>query len=738
MLYNRQEFILRSPLGEVTLHVDPMGADDTETSVGRSEKTYGIFTTVANNLKFIGDTKDWLELNYDLYGVNAQVELTKKLKHPKTDEWFIPKGFPGYLDFTTRKIEENKFTVDFIEGGLKELLETQSREKFELDRLESISGVPINPLATDVITIEGRDIYLLSKFQERTGTFTTYSGRYSSGNEDRYSFHPLPITLVANSDNLNLSDPMESYGTEERYLLTIGNMFFSTADRDRGLVKFNGSASFRIDSNDGNRVNSFLMKFVVKKFTSDPDGNNIVFVENIFEQSMGDPVTGQEFTVNINLELSPLENESYAMGFDMVGRYGGGVPAQDGWNNYTFMDLEADFSWAEDSFFARSNAQFMTAYEVGQRLTEIYTGKRKFISTLLNQGSWKDLGFTCGGWLRNLQKKVDVTDAQGIVLRTDLEPWSITFSWEDFFKSIHATQPVGFGIVTKGAKQFLALENIRYFFQPYVTIRIGEVSNVKRSTAKEFVFTSITTGYVKGGNYEQPLGLDEYNVQTTWTSPIVRGGERKYEVLGPSRADSYGVEQARRLPFDIYPDEDTPFDKDNFIIDAKFATRQYRVNYYDIPKWPEHFEILPTGVYSPETAFNLRLSPVNNLHRHATWFNSAIRKYPNEELLHANSEGNSELQTKPIGENLRKENDEVPVSELSNPIFEPEWIEFESGANQSIIDMIQGVTEIEGEMINNYYGLVEYVADGKKERGYLFTAKIKNTINWKILRSYGF
>src|SRR5690606_2765409 len=195
-----------------------------------------------------------------------------------------------------------------------------------------------------------------------------------------------------------------------------------------------------------------------------------------------------------------------------------------------------------------------------------------------------------------LMKKVEVTDEQGIVLRTDLEPWEMTISFEDFYKSIHATQPVGYGIVTKGAKQFLALENIRFFFQPYVTIRLSEVTDLKRSTAKEFVFTSITTGYTKGGNYEQPLGLDEYNIQTTWTTPIIRGGERKYEVLSPSRADSYGVEQARRLPFELYPDEDTPFDKDNFLIDAKFITKQRRVDYYEVAPWADHFEIAPTGV----------------------------------------------------------------------------------------------------------------------------------------------
>src|SRR5690606_15079369 len=221
-------------------------------------------------------------------------------------------------------------------------------------------------------------------------TFTTRSGIYSSGNEDRYAFHPLPLTVVANSDNLNLSDPMEFYGAEERWELSIGQMFFSTADRNRGLTRFKGSATFKLESFDGNRVNAYNMKFVVKRYTSDPDGANIVFQDNIFVQEMGWPsVVGTEFTVNVpEMILYPLENESYAMGFDIVGQYGGGTPAQDGFLNMTFTDLDSDFTWAEDSFFERTNAQFLTAYEVGQRLTEIYTGRRKFVSSLLSEGSW--------------------------------------------------------------------------------------------------------------------------------------------------------------------------------------------------------------------------------------------------------------------------------------------------------------------------------------------------------------
>ena len=146
----------------------------------------------------------------------------------------------------------------------------------------------------------------------------------------------------------------------------------------------------------------------------------------------------------------------------------------------------------------------------------------------------------------------------------------------------------------------------------------------------------------------------------------------------------------------------------------------------------------PSGIYSPETAINLDLSPANNKLRHSIWFNSALVKFPTEYLRYSSNEGNSELQTKLTGKPTLKENDNILISRLSKPIFEPEWIEFETSFSQEFLSQIRGTTRIDGQDFNNYYGLVEFInKKGKKERGYLFTAKIKNTINWKILKAYG-
>jgi hypothetical protein len=736
MFNSRTKFTLKSPLGIFKLDRDPMGWSDTETEVGRSEKTFGIFLTNSNNLQFTGVAKDYLETVYQVYGVNADVKLTKWVKHPQTDEWQF--SFEGNLNFTTRKIENNKLKIDFIEGGLREIFVSQLKEKFELNRTESIKGAQITPLVTDELTNNGRDIYLLSRLNAKEEPYYVNSGDWNSGSEYRTGYAPFPLSVVGNSDPENISPQISTNGADNRWNPDLANMFFTVAQKDLGKVSMELSYDFTIKFVQAQNESNVTMEVVLMKFSGGYDSIPLVEIvgDRTIIETLPYPTGGDIISYTFEKTFDPYkgegikEGESLTVGILVNGQFGG---VSTGFLRYYSENFNGNLVWAEDSFYQRTKAPFLTANETGQKLTEIFSGKKKFISDLLSEGTWKDLGFTCGGWIRNLKIKTE----------TGIEKeWPLTISFEDFYKSIHSVLPVGYGIVTKGAKQFITLEPIRYFFQPYVTIKLGQVSNVKRETAAEYVFSSITTGYSKGGNYEKPLGLDEYNIQSTNITPITVI-ENKYEALGPSRADSYGVEQARRMQYEDFPDEDTPFDDDNFLIDAKFITRSITrrdtKDYYEVRLWQDDFEQAPTGVYSPETAFNLRLSPANNRNRHALWFNSATVKYNEDKIRFSSSEGNSELKTKFPAKPEVKENGDTLISELSNPIFEPEWVNFDYPFTQDLLDMIQGTTKLNGKEINNYYGLVEFLnEDNQKERGYLFSAKAKDKFTFKILKSYGF
>lgn len=722
MFNDRYKYILRTPLGKLELVTDPMGWDDSETEIGRSNKTYGIFLTISNNLQFHGQAFEHLETVYSIYGVQAEVELTKLVKHPTTDEWEL--GFKGYLDFSTRKIEDFVFKVDFIEGGLREILASQIREKFEINRTESIDGKPLTKFETDFLNISGREIYLLTKWENDGDNFWVRSGHWNSGNDYREVFQAFPIDITTNADPQNLSPQNASNSDDSTDKLSANSMFIFNSVKDFGESKLIFWFGFKITDAEWVRAENVTLEVVIRRWSGIEGA--FVLEEEIFIDTVP-IIKDANYGIGRTMYFKPETGDSYGIGLKLKGKYG--YQFNDGWLDLHITDYYAGMEWSEDSFFDPTTTKFIRGFDLGNRLSEIFTGIPKFKSNLLNQGTWRDLGFACGGWVRNLELKTEEQE------RLD---WPLTISFEDFYKSINAVLPVGYGIANKGAKQFICLESIRYFFQPIVMVKLGQVDKVKRSIADEMVFASLTFGYDQGGNYEQPLGLDEYNVSSTYTTPITVT-DKKYEVKGPSRADTYAIEQARRKPYKDYADEDTPYDKDNFLIDAKLIETSPRGDYFEFRLWEDDFEQAPIGVYSPETAGNLRISPANNRTRHSIWFNSATVKYGSQKLRYASTEGNSQLKTKLIGKEEIQESDDVLINTLNNPIFEPEYVEFEVPFNQEILNKLQATTIINGEEINNYYGLIEFINENNQvERGYLFSAKIKDTMKFKLIKSYGF
>lgn len=738
MFNNRQKYELESSiLPKLKLTKDPINWEKSKTEVGRSETTNGMFISVTNNLEFIGEAFEYIETNYQVLGTQAKVKLTKFKMHPITDEWELE--FTGYLNFGSRKIENKRLKIDFVEGGLRELLVAQMRENFELDRATDVKGNPISRLRPDQISIKGRDLFLLSRLEgKNTTAFKVISGLWQSQGDYRETFKVAPLDITALADDQNIRPPVDDIGNQGRPVEGDGvvNKFFALADRDRGKTRVEINLDFRIDHVYTSESFANEMKVFLRRYTDEREtgGLEFTFAEDYELIPLMDPRDheAETFSKTLELELYPKKGESFALYFWTRGIYGtSGIGGNTGQMQVYIDNYKCTISWEEDSFYPRTVSNFMTAKAVGDRLSEIYTGRPSFRSKFLSE-TWKDLGFTGGFWLRNMSK-YDQTE------EGEKEARTLTMSFENYYKSIHAVEPVGYGIITEGNRQYIALEHIRYFFQPYTTIRLGKVSNVKRRTAVERIHTSITTGYTKGGNYEKPLGLDEPNIKSTSITPITVDGAGKYEVLGPSRTDSYAVEQVRRLQAKDYPEEDTPYDRDPFLIDAKIISRSNQGStVYEPRLWQDDFEKAPTGVYSPSTIFNLRLTPGYNKLRHACMFNGDTVKTPDEKLIYATNEGNSKLSTKMTGKAEMKENQDFLFKELANPISEPEWVEFELPFKQQVKDQILGKTKVGNEWINNYYGVVEFINEkNKKEKAHLFSAKIEGKITFKTLKAYG-
>ena len=161
---------------------------------------------------------------------------------------------------------------------------------------------------------------------------------------------------------------------------------------------------------------------------------------------------------------------------------------------------------------------------------------------------------------------------------------------------------------------------------------------------------------------------------------------------------------AQEKQFNNFPKLDTKYDKHNFAIDCKIVEID-GVLVYVARHWEDDFDTIPTGVYSPKTAFNLRLSPFNSLLRKAKTISSGLQKYPTELLKYSSTVGNSNLVT------VYPERAKIENKILSMPYYLPETITFE-----------KKITELEFKnIVKNPYNYFKFVNEyGKYEYCFIY------------------
>ena len=423
-------------------------------------------------------------------------------------------------------------------------------------------------------------------------------------------------------------------------------------------------------------------------------------------------------------DISINQGESLSLQWYGGGVFGTGAPFyQDGDLELDFENIKATIDIVENSTFPDTPTKAVRFHEVGEKLMQIITGKKKaFYSEFFgrkdlgyaNNGDFANVAFSLGFWIRQFFDK------------------NLQFSLSDYLETANAIFNTGYGIEMINGKETLVLEDLKYFFQEEIGIVLpNQVSNVEREVATEFYNSSIEVGYEKPDGdilYQEAMGLDEYNGKRGFTQPITRV-DTTFKKISKARADRYGIEFARRKPKESFPEQDTRYDSSAFLFDLIDEIGQFRERL-----WQDDYETAPTGVYSPETATNLRLTPFRNLERHEWFFGSGLQKFQTDKIRFSNSTLKSKLTTKKTSEVARSENGDILVSDLQRPRFIPEWVTFDYKVDFAINEMVYGKTNANGRMIPNYYLKVQFKTKSNiTEYGYLFELKPNKEGKWKVL-----
>ncbi len=731
---NRVRYSLyNSDMGNLSI-VEPLGWDSDEKEYARNETYHGIVAKFSNSLKFTGQAADAIDYIYRVFGPNAEIKLTREERHPITDAWTL--SYFGFLDLSTWEKTEGQVSLKFNSGGMEQLLKSRESEKVEIDRLTSIDGKVLPDLKTIDVALEGRRIFLNTSYTVKPTDNYTFLTNTTIGNT-RGSTVSVPLSIVNKSHDEAQSPIPNTLVQDNSALRTapgdIGNMFIAISDVRR-ILKINLKLTFTVIISQFDNVNFF--EFFVR-FGVYHSGSNLFHKANdfIFGESTYSDLQGKTFTVNYTNNNVILEaGESLALEFDQL---------YDGLNDYSshldinLSNISADMTVEEDSHFDPSITKAVLSHELGERLVAIATGQKDaFYSEYLGR---TDLGYskdglagliacTHGMWVRGFDKLPIPSEIPFV--ENNFKPLGTSF--KDFTTSFDAVFMTGIGIETIGSRERVRMEELSYFYNKNRTIILpNQAKNVKRTFSTTNCYSGIEIGYELGGSYEEAFGLDEYNAKSTFTTFISRI-KNTYIRLSKYRADSYGVEFARRKPKIRFNTSDTPYDIHVFMLDLKRGVN----NIFQQRKWQDDFEKEPTGVYSPDTATNLRLSPFNMMLRHGWRIAAGLGWYLNEYIRYGSSTQNSKLKTKLIGKPEYAENGDIKNSELMRARFICEEIEFDHICDFDVMQQVEGKSVFFGREIPNFYGLVEFInEDGEKETGFLSNLKPNGAGKWKLIKN---
>lgn len=710
-------------LGQSTIQ-EPKGWSNDVPSFERNKDSRAILSKTEINLEFYGDGAEWLEMAYKAFGVSEKVFLLKYEKDflSINEKWKL--RYNQQIDMGTYEKDEETGAVKVkaTEGGLTEEIMNRKNDKYDLINTLSADGVDIGVLKTYDFQPTPRDLFFNSLLKDSQLDYRINSERYKNAYSNSVRTIPLKVVYNPNSAVFAPANSSSSYNTlthdqDENgvdhtitpYVATgsvesIGDQIVWRSDVARE-VDISLSLEFKVSSVYYRHASDKRMWVELRK-SSLSGGNDVL--QSINELLFLDnPHTNLNVlqTVNYSTTVQLAVDESFSIVFHTYADLGtaSGLDGATGAMDVYLNVIKSELIVEDSTPYAITKSRCIKPFDLFERLVAKITGENGlFKSSIFDTGGeYEHIVVDNGFWVRGFPDSVTEDDGE-------VREIQFTTSFDEAFKSFNYLEPLTWFEEIDGGKSVIRIEKATYTMKNFVGIYLESVDKVQEKAKKNEFFSKITIGTKKSLEYEELNGLDETNGKSEFGTHI-KYASNDYDITIDYRFDPVGYELARRKPYSTNPKEDTKFDDHIFMHDAKFS-----VNTYYHKLWADRFDSAPTGIYSPETAWNLWLSPMNRLfYGHGYSINRGLYHYPTKYVRFNSSNANKNLVTVYNGKSLQ-EGGNFQVSELEKPRIEPLEYEITFNMTQAIEDNIRATTKINGEEVPNYFGLIEFSQRGVK------------------------
>lgn len=402
-------------------------------------------------------------------------------------------------------------------------------------------------------------------------------------------------------------------------------------------------------------------------------GVNVHTLYHYDQAGIGDT---HSFGVDFDFDVAAVANDVFYVRFEFVGS---------GTFNPIIAGFSGDMLATYKVISPASNCRAMRAVDVFAKLLQKMNGgfAYPYRSYLLGT-EWYQLVITSGEAIRQLDSPV------------------ISLSWNDFWQSINSVCNAEVG--DERGTYVLERKN-NAFKRTLPIINVGEAAKGwTLAPYVEYLFSSITVGY-DDINLDRTGGRKIVNSIQKYTTPITRV-QKDLNLVSKIGAEILEIESLR-VNFAGLDSTDKSADNKAFFVYLKANLQE--------GKWrPEGVEAFSSVTNVDTGAYNLKITPKQNLYRHSDYIAGAMDKLSGAVIQFASAEKDVSIITVSLSSVRIAEGENVMISNLGLQLFLPYAVTFKCKFPNNAV----------GNVTNLPNGYVSFTIDGVAYRGFILTASI--------------
>lgn len=591
---------------------EPIGFADLEISIKRDDKLHGMtFEASTSPLQFFGLASTILQDEYELNGVKANVIY--RVEYRCEGNYDYAELYRGRLNFGKYKRSCGAtclISLPVEEESCHVILNARYDQKVDIDSLVAADGVTPLPdyeaigvetelpahellLGTQGQVAEEGDIVDLAIFANGYNFYVrpTYQREINASLDDSQL---IPSVFAASDNGLNDAIISPALLLNERPDCVDGDFSYSV------VLK----GSFDIDTDPA----AFSLQCnLIVAYGEFPD--SLTELHNIDLGLFGTGSATGSFNETLSGSINLPIGQGFYVYFKLVGFRPLGAPILPT-GNVTF-DPETYINIEGVQACPPTPAELSAVHETLSRVTESITnGCVRVKSEYYGRTDSEPFAFSadgCGG-LRTLTSGLKIRNA---------EQDKFFASLKDLIEGLNPIDNIGMGLEDDPdipGQLLLRVEALDHFYQNTGLLTHNFIPDADLEVEETKHYNRILVGYKKW-EVEKVKGLDEFNSTREYKTSIDTINST-LDITSDLVAGSYAIELTRQQSFIESGGADTKFDNDIFIISMTRSAYPYGTLQVELGNIQD-----ADNIFSPETIYNFRLSPLRNLMR---WYRSIV------------------------------------------------------------------------------------------------------------------